>query len=65
MLSSTPQPVNFEKCIQDLITEAQFAKSDFNNFAHDKQKSSSYQKTASKKLIVQVLKSFDSETSKI
>jgi hypothetical protein len=65
MLSSTQQPANFETCMQDLIDEAQLTKSDFINFANDKDKSWSYQMTASKKLIAHVLKSFESQTSKI
>ena len=65
MVSNTQQPANFETCIQDLIDEAQLAKSDFINFANDEDNSSSFKMTTSKKLIAHVLKSFDSQTSKI
>ena len=65
MLSAIEHPANFETCIQELIAVAQLTKSDFKNFANDKDNSSSYQKTTSKKLIALVFKSFDSQTSKI
>ena len=65
MVSKTQEPANFEKCIQDLINEAVMTKSNFINISQDKDTSLSYQMTASKRLIMRVLKSFDGETSKI
>ena len=55
MVSNTQQPANFETYIQDLIDEAQLAKSDFINFANDEDNSSSFKMTTSKKLIAHVL----------
>lgn len=68
MESKTLNASNFETCIQNLInqaelTKSQFIKSDF--FDDDNFSMSSYQLTASKKLILQILESFDSQPVKI
>ncbi len=68
MVSKTLNASSFETCIQNLInqaelTKSQFIKSDF--FDDDNFSISSYQLTASKKLILQILESFDSQPVKI
>jgi hypothetical protein len=68
MVSKTLNASNFETCIQNLINQAELTKSQFiksDCFEDDNFSMSSYQLTASKKLILQILESFDSQPVKI
>ncbi len=67
MESKTLNASNFETCIQNLINQAELTKSQFikSDSFDDNFSMSSYQLTASKKLILQILESFDSQPVKI
>ena len=67
MESKTLNASSFETCIQNLINQAELTKSQFikSDCFDDNFSMSSYQLAASKKLILQILESFDSQPVKI